>query len=607
MPCLWESSFCAIVLAFESDLQWRWWSDADCQNRVSANFKMHDNPVNPCPDYRVYLASKGKPRATRGIAMPETVALAAAVSWSSPTGQPVLDRVTLALGREKTGLVGSNGSGKTTLARILAGELAPTSGSVSRAGIIALLPQEFTPLADQLVAEALGVQGKLAAMSRLGAGEGLPGDLETLNDDWSLEARIGAELHRLGLDHVSLDRPLGTLSGGETTRIALAALFLQCPDLIILDEPTNNLDGESRQALYGAVAEWAGGLLVISHDRRLLGLMERIVELSPHGLRHYGGNFEVYTAQRDAEAAAAQQQLHHAAKELRKTRRQAQAVRERQEKRGSHGKKTADKTGLPKMAINARRQSGERTAARLAGTFEARTGVATEAVVAAKDRVAQQRELDIALTPVELPAGKTVLELEDVSFRFAAGNAPILENFNLRLVGPERLAIVGPNGSGKSTLLKLILGELQPTVGRVQLGIARVNCLDQKAGLLDPQRSVLENFQTWSPGLSETVCRLTLARFLFRTDDVHRLCGALSGGERLRAALACVLTGVNPPQCLLLDEPTNHLDLASLTNLEQALCQYTGALVVVSHDRTFLENIGVSRIVELRNQAIDKA
>ena len=192
-----------------------------------------------------------------------------------------------------------------------------------------------------------------------------------------------------------------------------------------------------------------------------------------------------------------------------------------------------------------------------------------------------------------------VLELEEVSFHYAAGARPILENFSLRVVGPERLAIVGRNGSGKSTLLQLILGELQPTAGHVRVGVGRVSCLDQRADLLDPRRSVLENFRVWNPGLSETVCRLTLARFLFRYDDVHRLSSTLSGGERLRAALACVLTGVNPPQLLLLDEPTNHLDLASLANLEQALRLYTGALVVVSHDRIFLSNIGVDRSVEL--------
>jgi ATPase subunit of ABC transporter with duplicated ATPase domains len=528
------------------------------------------------------------------------VVLAESVSWQSPTGRPVLDRVTLALAREKTGLVGNNGSGKTTLARILAGDLTPASGTVSRGGGIAVLPQDFTPLADRSVAQALGVEEKLSALKRLTDGEGLPQDLAILDDDWSLETRITAVFHRLGLAHVGgLDRRIGTLSGGETTRIMLAALFLKGPDLIILDEPTNNLDLESRQALYGAVGGWSGGLLVVSHDRELLNLMDRIIELSPHGLRSYGGNFELYTAQRDAEASAADRVLQHAAKELRKTRREAQTARQRQERRSSRGKKTRDKGGLAKIAINTRRESSEQTTARLAGTLENRIDDRREALAAAQARADERIELDIALSPVELAAGKTVLELENVSFRYFASGRPILENFNLRMVGPERVAIVGPNGSGKSTLFRLVLGGLQPTAGRVCLGVTRMNCLDQRADLLDPLRSVLENFRVCNPGLSETMCRLILARFLFRTDDVHRLSGTLSGGERLRAALACVLTGVNPPQLLLLDEPTNHLDLASLANLEQALRLYTGALLVVSHDRIFLSNIGVDRSVQL--------
>jgi ATPase subunit of ABC transporter with duplicated ATPase domains len=449
------------------------------------------------------------------------------------------------------------------------------------------------------VAQALGVEAKLAALARLSDGQGLADDLATLDDDWSIEARLTAELHRLGLGHLDLKRPLETLSGGETTRIALAALFLRTPDLIVLDEPTNNLDWASRQALYAAIADYAGALLIISHDRQLLGLVERIVELSPHGLRSYSSNFTLYVEQRDAEAAAAERDLQHAAKELRKTRQEAQAARERQERRASHGKKTRDQVGLGKMALNLRSDNSQQTTARQAGVHDARIAQGHELLAAAQARVAEHRELDIELAPVDLPVGKLVLEMEDVSFGYSPTDRPLLQNFNLRLTGPERVALVGRNGSGKSTLFKLVLGALQPASGQVRVGVTRLNCLDQHASLLDPHRSVLDNFRKWNPGLSLTVCRLTLARFLFRTEAVHGLCGDLSGGERLRAALACVLTGVNPPQLLLLDEPTNHLDLASLANLEQALRLYTGALLVVSHDPTFLENICVQRTVQL--------
>jgi ATPase subunit of ABC transporter with duplicated ATPase domains len=528
----------------------------------------------------------------------QPVVLAEAVSWRSPADQLVLDRVTLALGGEKTGLVGANGSGKSTLARIVVGELAPTAGSVRRAGAVAYLPQDFAPRAEQTVAQALGVEAKLAALARLTAGAGRPDDLAVLDDDWALEARLAAVLTRLDLAHLALDRRLETLSGGETTRVVLAALFLAGPDLLVLDEPTNNLDRESRQALYGALRDWAGGLLVVSHDRTLLGLMDRIAELSPHGLRLYGGNYELYAAQRDAEDAAARRELDEAARNLKKGRREAQAARERQERRSSRGKKDRDKVGQPTIALNTLRDNSERTTARLAATHDAKVDAARAALDAAGARVDERPRLDIALTPVELPAGKTVLELEGVCYRHCP-DRPLIEGLDLRLAGPERVALVGPNGSGKSTLLRLILGELRPDAGRVSLGVERVSCLDQRAALLRPDRSVLDNFRAGAPGLSETVCRLTLARFLFRTDAVHRLTGTLSGGERLRAALACALTAVAPPQLLILDEPTNHLDLDSLANLEQALRLYTGALLVVSHDRTFLDNVGVGRVVEL--------
>jgi ATPase subunit of ABC transporter with duplicated ATPase domains len=375
-------------------------------------------------------------------------------------------------------------------------------------------------------------------------------------------------------------------------------MFLRRPDLLILDEPTNNLDRSSRQALYAAVASWRGGLLVVSHDRELLGLVDRIIELVPQGVRSYGGNFALYTAQRDAEAAAAERDLEHQAKEVRKLRREAQASRERQERRSARGRKNVDKAGLPPIIINQMRQYAEDTTARLVGTFADRLDGAQDKLATARVRAEERRELDITLAPVDVPAGKMVLEMDDVSFRYADG-LPLLEHFHLRLVGPERVAIVGSNGSGKSTLIRLALGQLTPQSGQVQLGVKRASCLDQRATLLDPARSVLDNFRAWNPGLSETVCRLTLARFLFRTDAVHRTAATLSGGERLRAALACVLTGVAPPELLILDEPTNHLDLASLANLEQALRLYTGALLVISHDRTFLDNIGVSRTVEL--------
>jgi ATPase subunit of ABC transporter with duplicated ATPase domains len=525
--------------------------------------------------------------------------LAEEVSWRTPAGDTVLDCVSLALHREKTGLVGANGSGKTTLLRILTGDLTPAAGRVRRAGSVALLPQDFRPVQEQTIAEALGVRDKLDALGRLTAGHGSDADLAVLDDDWTIEERIAAELSRLGLSGIGLDRLLGSLSGGETTRVVLASLFLRRPDLLILDEPTNNLDCESRLALRTALADWTGGLMVVSHDRALLRLMDRIVELTPNGPKSYGGNYDLYVTQRDAEAQAAQEQLSAAAKELRRVKRDAQAARERQDRRNSRGAKERDKGGMPTILLNAMRQTSQATTARLAATHEDRVAGAQDALAEARERVEQSRELAVQLPPVDLPAGKLILELEDVCFRYPGSSRWLLDRFTMRMVGPQRVAIAGPNGSGKTTLLRLIRGELKPDAGTVRLGVERWRCLDQRADLLIGERSVLENLRRHVPAQSETACRMTLARFLFRGDTVHKPASALSGGERLRAALACVLSAAEPPQLLLLDEPTNHLDLPSLTNLEQALRGYTGALLVISHDRDFLDAVGVDQVIDL--------
>jgi ATPase subunit of ABC transporter with duplicated ATPase domains len=470
---------------------------------------------------------------------------------------------------------------------------------VRRAGTVAVLPQDFRPVQAQSVASALGVREKLDALGRLTAGRGSDADLAVLDDDWDIEERVAAELSRVGLLAIGLERSLASLSGGETTRVVLASLFLRRPDLLLLDEPTNNLDRESRESLRAALAEWPRGLVVVSHDRALLRQMDRIVELTPKGPKSYGGNYDLYVAQRNAEAQAAEEQLAAAEKELRRARREAQAARERQGRRNSRGNREREKGGMPTILLNAMRQKSQQTTARLAATHDDRVAGARDALAEARERVEQSREMTLQLPPIGLPAGKLVLEVEGVCFRYPGSPRPLLDQFTLRMIGPERVALSGPNGSGKTTLLKLIQGQLTPDAGTVRLGVERWRYLDQRADLLVGGLSVLENFRRHAPGPSESACRMVLGRFLFRGDTVHKPAAALSGGERLRTALACVLGAAEPPQLLLLDEPTNHLDLPSLANLEQALRRYTGALLVISHDRDFLDAVGVDRVIEL--------
>ncbi len=523
------------------------------------------------------------------------------LAYSLADGRTLFQDFTAGFGRERTGLVGPNGVGKSTLARILAGELEPTEGTVVRRCTVGYLPQDFEVRADAPLASILGIAERLDVVERVYAGTADPAELDLVGDDWDLRERAEAALDRLGLSHLRLDRPVLRVSGGEATRVALAGLSIAGPDFLVLDEPTNNLDTQGREAVYEFVRGWQGGLLAISHDRALLRLMDRIVELTERGTRVYGGDFDAYRAQRAAEDEAAARELTSAESALRTARRKAQEVRERQDRRARQGKAGRANASIPKILLNARKARSEGTTARLREVGTRVVEESRERREAARERVEERAVLAVDLPTVGLPAGKTVLELEGVSYRHPGARTEALRALSLRVVGPERVAVVGPNGSGKSTLLRLVAGELAPTSGVVRVGVApeEVAHFDQFARRLDPARSVLENYRAANPSLDETRARTALARFLFVEDEAHQPVGTLSGGQRLRAALACVLNGWRPPRLLLLDEPTNHLDLDSLAALESVLNGYDGALLAVSHDRAFLEAVGIRRWVEL--------
>jgi ATPase subunit of ABC transporter with duplicated ATPase domains len=522
------------------------------------------------------------------------------VSYALPDGRALLHDLSLSFGRERSGLIGPNGSGKTTLLRLLAGELRPSHGRVHRTGTIAVLPQEFAPPAGATLAAVLGVEDRLAALRRMDAGTATIHDVEIVGDEWDIHERAVATLARFSLHHLSLDRPVGAVSGGEATRVALARLALARPDFLILDEPTNHLDASSRASLYAFVEEWGGGLLCVSHDRELLRRMDRIVELSSLGVRSYGGNYDFYRARRDEDDAAAVRELDSARAALKLAEREARASRERQARREAQGKRDRATANMPKILLNTRRGQAQATGAKVRAITEREVEERRERAAAARERV-EQRELPrFDLPSTELHAGRRVLEMDGVSVWYPRASGPAIDDFSLHIVGPERVAITGPNGSGKSTLLRVAMGTLAPSAGMVRrLPDGEVAYLDQRGAALEPALSVLENFQGYHPRLEPSQARYALARFLFSDEAALQTVATLSGGQWLRASLACVLGGTRPPAFLILDEPTNHLDLDALAALESALRGYDGALLVVSHDADFLEAIGVERYLEL--------
>jgi len=516
-----------------------------------------------------------------------------ALSLATPDGRDLLQNLDLSFGTERTGIVGRNGTGKTTLLRAIAGDIVPKSGSIAIDGRIGVLRQ--TVMSDTAsVAEALGQRDGLVRLARVEAGDGTAEDFDSV--DWTLPARIAEALAQVGLPALGDDRPVDTLSGGQRTRLSLAALLLKAPDILLLDEPTNNLDADGRRAVAELLRNWKGGALVVSHDRDLLHDVDRILELTSVGTRLYGGNWDAYVERRAVDLAAAQHDLSAAERQLADIDRKVQERSERKARADSRGRAKAARGDMPRIVAGGMKRAAENTTGMQSHLADRQREGATSALLEARTRIEILQPLAVTLESTDLPSGRTVLLIDNLTG--GPGEEPIVRNLSLRIAGPERVALIGPNGSGKTTLLRLATGSIEPASGTASI-TARHALLDQQVALLDPAQTIRENYLRLNPGDTENACRAALARFMFRADAALRTVGELSGGEVLRAGLAVTIGSSHPPELLILDEPTNHLDLHAIAAVEAGLRAYDGALLVVSHDRAFLDAIGITREVVL--------
>jgi ATPase subunit of ABC transporter with duplicated ATPase domains len=517
-----------------------------------------------------------------------------ALTPATPDGRELFTNLDLTFGPHRTGLVGRNGTGKTTLLRIVMGEIAPKSGSLQIDGRIGVLRQSVSG-SDESVAEALGISAALARLSRIEAGNGSPEDFESA--DWTLDARIAQSLAAVRLPELDLDRPVATLSGGQRTRLSLASLLLEQPDFLLLDEPTNNLDADGRTAVADLLRNWRGGAIVVSHDRDLLRGMDEIVELTTVGVKSYGGNWDAYEARRAIDLAAAEHDLANAERRLGDVERKAQERAERKAQSDSRGAKLAARGGIPRIVIGGMKRAAQETTGARVRLADKQQAEASADLAAAREEIEILQPLSVTLESSGLPAGRVVLQLDNVTGGY--DGLDIIRDVSLTITGPERVAITGPNGSGKSTLLRLATGTLAPSAGHIRI-TPRHALLDQQVALLDPALSIRENYLRLNPHDNENACRAALARFMFRAETTLKPVGQLSGGEMLRAGLAATIGSSHPPELLILDEPTNHLDIHAIAAVEAGLRAYDGALLVVSHDRAFLDAIGIAREIALK-------
>jgi ATPase subunit of ABC transporter with duplicated ATPase domains len=498
-------------------------------------------------------------------------------SW--PDGASSLRHISGAFGRGRTALVGANGSGKSTLLRLIAGELAPTAGSISVSGSVDHLRQDVTRGAST-VADLLGIAAVRAALHAIESGDAHPGHFDVVGEDWDVEARAVAALAALDLP-TDLDRAATSLSGGEAMLTAICGVRLRETRIALLDEPTNNLDGPSRERLHDVIAAWRGPLIVVSHDLVLLDLLEETAELRDGSLTTFGGPYREYRHWVAEQQQAARQQLRTAEQVLDRERRERIKAEERIAHSLRQGRKDRVNGKYPPIVLGQRRSSAERAHGVSRAHVQARVSDAREAVTQAELAVRDDDRIHIDLPDPRVPSGRRIAEL------------PSADGRNHVIRGPERVAILGANGVGKTTLLEALL----PTVP------VRVSYLPQRL-LMDDEVCVLELMRAGAPHVPPAELRNRLARLLIRGDMVTRPVGSLSGGERSRVALAQLLLADPPPELIVLDEPTNDLDLDSVDQLVDAVVAYRGAVLVVSHDRAFLTQLGLDATLLLDERGV---
>jgi ATPase subunit of ABC transporter with duplicated ATPase domains len=522
------------------------------------------------------------------------------ISYTPFGGTTLFDNIHFSLNKgEKVALLGNNGVGKSTLLKIIANQLEPTSGERYIEGNLYYIPQIYGQFNDWTIAQALEVDKKITALSEILKGTTDEKYYNWLDNDWNIEERCNEALAYWGLQYLNLNTRLGELSGGEKTKVFLAGILIHSPQIILLDEPSNHLDGYSRELLYNFIQTTNSSLLVVSHDRKLLNLLPNICELTSSGLEVYGGNYDFYKEQKHIGLNALQKDIQHKQKELRKAKLKEKETLQRQQKLDTRGKEKMQKSGVARIMMNTLRNKAENSTSKLKGIHAERIDGISQKLHELQSVFPLQDRIKLGFDVSELHKGKILFSATEINFRYQ--DKPLWkESLSFQIVSGERIAIKGKNGSGKTTLINLLLGNLKPFTGQLQRADTTSLYIDQDYSLLKNNLTVFQQAQAYnSSALQEHEIKSRLSRFLFSKEKWDTNTELLSGGEKMRLLLCCLSIRTVAPDIIILDEPTNNLDIQNLDILSSALKHYNGTLLVISHDETFLQTIHVNRIISL--------
>lgn len=524
------------------------------------------------------------------------------ITFGFPAGDLLFNSITLTIpSQSKSALVGSNGMGKSTLLKIIAKEMEPLQGNINTEGELFYVPQMFGNFNELTIAQCLKIDKKLDALQKITNGEVDEIYFETLNDDWDIEERCQQALQYWKLGNLDLNEKLENLSGGQKTKVFLAGIQINQPEIILLDEPTNHLDLEGRNLLYDFIEKSNETIIMVSHDRTLLNLADTIFELSNQGISSYGGNYDFYAEQKAIENEALQNDIYAKERALKKAKEKERETLERKQKLDARGKGKQEKSGVARIMMNTLRNNAEKNSSKLKAVHTEKINNISGDLRDLRSSVRNLDQMKVSFNDSDLHAGKILISAEDMNFRYTDKNL-WEENLNLEIRSGDRIAIKGSNGSGKTTLIKLLLGDLLPSSGSISKSDFKTIYIDQEYSLLDKTATMYEFAQQFNDhAIPESEVKTLLSRFLFGKETWDKKCDVLSGGQRLRLLLCGLSISNKAPDMIILDEPTNNLDLQNVEILTNSIKDYHGTLVVISHDEIFLREIGVMNVMLLKS------
>ena len=518
------------------------------------------------------------------------------VTYTHPNGDLLFADLDLNINKyDKIALIGNNGAGKSTLLKILCGYLQPSQGIVKARTVRYLVPQLFGQFNDYTLARALQIEDKLKAITEILNGDANEANLALLDDDWAIEERCKEALAHWKLEGLDLNQKMESLSGGQKTRVFLAGIWIHKPEIVLLDEPTNHLDSSGRNLLCDYIAATNNTLVVVSHDRTLLNLLSTVYELSRMGITAYGGNYDFYAEQKAIAREALDRDLKNKEKALHKAKEVEKEALQRQQKLDARGKKKQEKAGLPTISMNTFKNNAEKSTSRMKGIHAEKVDTIAQELNQLRMSLSDFSKMKIGLDSPRLYNDKVLVTAKGINFLYR-GAMLWKHGLDFQISSGQRIVVRGLNGSGKTTLIKMILGKLEPASGTIARTNVRTMYIDQDYSLINNGLSIYEQAQEYNSGrLREHDIKTRLNRFLFGREDWDKPCEALSGGEKMRLMLCCMTIGDQAPDIIVLDEPTNNLDIQNIEILTAAINEYSGALIVVSHDEYFLNEINVER------------